>query len=126
MVKQDLMRLCSPYCPSSCEAHELKTYVSPSNYPTSHQFNSLMNKSEYLQSLENETSRNEIKKSLIYLRIFYDELKYEYIYQIPKMLITDLVSIVGGTLSVSLGMSFLSIFEVITLFIDIIVNRWNQ
>lgn len=120
MVQQGLINLCLPLCPNNCETVKLETYGLTSKYPTIYEFDKLIRDSKYLQNLEANNSRDEIKKSLVYLRIFYDELKYDYSYQIPKMQITDLISIIGGTLGVCLGMSFLSIFELLTFIFDIV------
>ena len=55
---------------------------------------------------------DELKNSLVYVRIYFDNLNYKIKYQIPKIYLFDLVSAVGGTLGLCLGMSFLSLFEI--------------
>ena len=55
------------------------------------------------------------------VRIYYDELRETVINQEAKMSWTDLVSNIGGSLGLFLGMSFLSIVEFIELFIRTIL-----
>lgn len=49
------------------------------------------------------------------MRVYFDDLNYKITYQIPKMYLFDLVSSIGGTMGLCLGMSFLSFFELIDL-----------
>ena len=52
------------------------------------------------------------------LVIFYDEMKESKISQEIKYHLTDLISNIGGTLSLFLGLSFLSFIEIIEIFIS--------
>ena len=56
------------------------------------------------------------------MKIFYANLKYTSITQEPKMELIDLVSGIGGTLSLLIGLNFVTFFEIIELIIEIIIN----
>lgn len=64
----------------------------------------------------------ELRANLLDISIFYSELGYRKFYEIEKMNIIDLVSNVGGTLGLFLGMSFLSFVEIIDIFLNILFS----
>jgi hypothetical protein len=45
------------------------------------------------------------------LRVYYQSLKYTSITQIPKTKVFDLISNLGGTLGLFIGVSFVTLFE---------------
>lgn len=62
-----------------------------------------------------------LKKSLLQLNVYYGELSYEVYSESEKTSLVDLVSGIGGTLGLFLGMSFLSFVEFIDLIVQIIL-----
>jgi len=60
-----------------------------------------------------------IGNSLLFLRVFFNELKYTKVTQIPKINVADLVAAIGGTMDLFLGMSFISSFEIVILLFEI-------
>ena len=62
----------------------------------------------------------ELHQSYYSISVFYNELKYTVIEDLPKTLFTDLVSNLGGIIGVFLGSSLVSIFEFVELFFQII------
>ena len=57
-------------------------------------------------------------KNLAAINIFYNDLEYTRISQLPKMDFFDLISNIGGNLGLFIGISFLSFAEIIELFIE--------
>ena len=51
--------------------------------------------------------------------IYYESLKYTKISQIPKALPFDLISNIGGILGLFVGLSFVSLFEIAELIIEV-------
>ena len=65
-------------------------------------------------------SSDNLKNSLLAFNIYYQDLSYSEITQIPKSDIIDLVSGMGGLLGLFIGVSFLSFAEVIEVILEII------
>ncbi len=59
--------------------------------------------------------------NVAYFKIFYRSLKYTLITQKPKMLPFDVISNVGGTLGLFVGLSFVSLFEITEMVIEVIL-----
>jgi hypothetical protein len=59
-------------------------------------------------------------------RVYYKSLKHTVIIQSPKMILSDLISNVGGIIGVFLGISFLSFIEIIDFILQIIYILFFQ
>ena len=87
---------CNPQCPLECES----TYYQISAYPLANYYSS------YLQNV-------------IKFILYFDDSKYTELSQIEKTSLPEIVSIVGGTLGLFLGLSLLSFVEIIDFIIEI-------
>ena len=67
-----------------------------------------------------------MSKTFYSLRVYYQDLKYTLISQHPKIAIFDLISSVGGLISLFLGFSFLTLVEFIDVIFKIIFNFLNN
>ena len=94
---RNLKQYCADFCPLEC-------------YTISYAININTFKSLHF----NDTDITSIK-------VFYRNLKYIYISQQPKMLLFDALSNVGGTLGLFIGLSFVTIFEIIEIFLELIL-----
>ena len=113
--------ICSPKCPLECESIDYSLSVSHSYFSSPDYFKFLKTK-QIFQSLLNNSSNycnnsveieNEvIRKSIVEVNVFYDELKYTKVSQIAKMTFEDLMANIGGTLGLCIGISFLSFVEI--------------
>jgi len=65
-------------------------------------------------------SDEEVGKRVLSFYVFYEDLKFTQITQIAKTTSTDLVSKVGGTLGLFLGLSLLSFIEIFELLLEIL------
>ena len=85
-----LIQKCAEYCPLECDS----TYysVTASGYATN--------------------------DNLTTLQVFYRSLKYSYMTQQAKMHVFDIISNIGGTLGLFVGMSFVTLFEITEIFIE--------
>ena len=84
-------------------------------YPTENELNKLLKKNEYFERMAKRMTRKELESTVVYLRIYFDRLELEKMDEIPKITIIDLVSSIGGTVGLFLGMSFMSFFEIFDL-----------
>ena len=58
-------------------------------------------------------------KNFVELQISYDSLSYEIAKETPKMNAVDLVASIGGNLSLFLGVSIFSVFEILEILIEV-------
>ena len=59
------------------------------------------------------------RNNKIYIRIYYDDLKYTWINQQPKIELFGLISNIGGSLSLFVGISFISFLELFEVFTEL-------
>ena len=71
-------------------------------------------------------TRGDLKESILFLNIYYDDLSYTKIDQNPKMLTVDLVSNMGGLLGLFIGISFLSFGELFEVFFEIVFILFDK
>ena len=93
-----LAGVCQQYCMLECDS--ISYFINSNNFET----------------YDNATT----------LVVFYQSLQYTLIKQLPKMQPFDLVSSVGGTLSLFIGLSFVSLFEFSELLIEIAFIFYNK
>ena len=114
--------LLSKQCPIECNAiyYTATTSFSDINY---HDFYTIINQSLIFKpKYGNETITYEsLKRTVLKLSIYYEDLSYTLISQLPKTQLLDLVSNCGGLLGLFIGTSFLSFAELIEMFFEIIV-----
>ena len=93
----------------------LRTSSSISEFPTMKYSKYLMNNTvvrKRFSHLNNSISFDELAKNVARIQIFYDELQETIISEEIKTQPFDLVSNLGGTLGLFLGLSFLSLIEI--------------
>ena len=61
----------------------------------------------------------EDRNNKVYFRIYYEDLKYTWINQQPKIELFGLISNIGGSLSLFVGISFISFLELFEVFTEI-------
>ena len=109
--------LCEQYCPLECDSVSIQTSIQTLDFdaitwpvmPAAH-----ANASYNLSSVFS-------------IWIYYDNIEYTQIDQIPKMSLPDLIASVGGMLGLFLGLSFISLLEIgqllARLFVRVIFRR---
>jgi hypothetical protein len=100
--KKSVMNECTQYCPKLCDS----TSYSVSSSTT-------------IMFDDSDTNYAEI-------RVYYRNLRFTVITQDAKMNISDLISNIGGTVSLFVGLSFVSLFETIELIFEIILVNFNK
>lgn len=119
-LNRDFADYCFSLCPLECESVSFATKISYSDFP-SRAYSKLMlkNLSKYFNN-QTKIEYQELRENVLQLRIHYDELKYTFISEKPKILVEDLFANIGGTLSLFIGISILSLGELIELAVQII------
>ena len=113
----NLQETCS-YCKYECRTVFYEFSSSFNSYPS-------VNYGQFLLRLNkiksnNITSFKKLKRNVLSLNIFYDELKYTLIEEVPSIDLFTLFSGIGGIMGLFLGMSFINFFEIVELFIEIL------
>lgn len=125
----DVPEICGHECPLECDSVTYNLYTSQADYPSRVYANSLMNNS-LIQSKfadnPSELTYENLKRTMVQLSIFYGNLGYQKFEELPNMTLADLVSNVGGTLGLFLGMSFLSFVEIIDILLQIAIHKIKQ
>ena len=117
---------CDQFCLMECNPKYFSKLATMTSYPTTWYADQLLRSNVLKKTLTNNSLNSSIL-SFTYLQntvskvnIFYQELIYTSITESPALLLSDLISFIGGNLGLFLGMSFLSLVEVIDIFIKLI------
>ena len=123
----DLNELCPNECPLECESVTYITSVSMSDYPSTNYAERLVQNSFIQNKFENRTdvSIEELRNNLLAINVYYGKLNYKSFQESAKTEIVDLVSNIGGTIGLFLGVSFLSFIEIIDLFFHMALAFMN-
>lgn len=113
----DPYQLCADYCPLECDSIEFDMNINTKFHPQSGTISDPERKEQF-KSYDNYES---MARSLITIRIFFDELKYTFVRQQEKFKIFDLISNIGGLFGLFLGMGLLSFIEIIEVFYEILI-----
>ena len=119
--KSDIKQMCGPDCPVECDS-ELLTYSTSSlEYPSEGYGNLLMNLREIQAKFgKDSVTFEELKKSVLAVNVYYDDLKYTVIEESPSTELITLIAGMGGTLGLFIGVSFLSFVEIVEILIKIL------
>lgn len=119
--EKDIYKNYTHKCPYECKSYLFDIKSSLAAYPSYDEYLSLGNNSNLYSKYPNDTfSYEEIKKSVVSVNIYYEEMKYLRIKQTPKTELWDLISNIGGSLSLFLGVSFLSFVELVQIPLEFI------
>ena len=108
----------SKLCPLECDSQTYGIHTRLSKYPPS-------KVSDLMQEYRNKPFTLNRTNTFTF-SIFYEDLKYLEITQYPKSTFPDLLSSMGGTCGLFLGLSFLSFMEVVELLIEILLIIWDK
>ena len=114
-------------CPLECDSEFYSLTTSSLAYPTQIYAKMLANQSQ-IQSRFNNISPTygQLKQSLASVNINYNQLGYTQIKEIQKVTILDLVTNIGSALGLFVGVSFLSLFEIVELLIRLVSFMFHR
>lgn len=90
-------------CPLECETSGYTYSPSFADYPTKLYAYSLVNNSPLLKSIYENNSIDNLKDNLYFLRLYFEDMKETIIQHEIKIQVSDLVSGLGGTMGLFLG-----------------------
>jgi hypothetical protein len=102
-------------CPIECDSAEIESKFSSSNSFSSLYIKKLRQHDTVISKYENITTitDEQIAKAVVHFNIFYTSLEYTEIAEVPVYTIVSLISNIGGTIGLFLGLSVLSSIEII-------------
>lgn len=126
---------CSIECPLECVTERYQINSQFSDYPSRAYIKSVLNEnisskkkvSDTKFSAQDEEETYQIyKNQYLEVNIYFDDYKYVSISETRKTSEIDLISSIGGTLGLFIGISLLSIIEVVELIAEIILILFNK
>lgn len=112
----DVKQKCSGECPFECESIKYRLSTNYLNYPTESYANILLSDASIRNKFGENNSKisfERLKRNILSVNVFYDELKYVSFQELEKTSTIDLVAGIGGTLGLFIGVSFLSLIEIL-------------
>jgi hypothetical protein len=106
-------------CPVECEKTYFTYSMSSSQFPTL-KYTSYLLQNDLIKRKYPNMTHEELKKNVARVQIFFDEMKETVIEESIKTELSDLISNLGGTLGLFLGLSFLSLIEFVEAILQIL------
>lgn len=111
---------CLPICPLECKQTKYVTSISSSQLLPNIFYADVLNSSSLRSFFPNGNITLDLVQSyLIKVNIFYDSLSYTVVTESPSITVVSLLSNIGGILSLFLGVSILSVVELMEILIEI-------
>ena len=113
-------KFCEPMCPLECNLTDYHMTVASLQLIGDYYVDLIQEKPNLMKdfvkrSLDARTARDSVAS----VQIFYESLSYTMSTEIPKMDLVSLFSNIGGTLSLLLGVSVFSVFEIVEVMMEI-------
>ena len=110
---------CVKNCPLECETMSFDVGLSSTTFPTKFLYRIFDN--IFYKNLSFE----DIKSRGLQLNVYYPKLSYFKLTESRKTSTVDLLSNIGGTLGLYIGISFLSLVEIVELFLEVLFAIFN-
>ena len=126
--KKGFNELCSDYCPAECQSIQYSISTSSSSYPSRAYAHNMLQDPSLLNRFDNpsQVTYETIKESTLGVSVYFDALESTNIEESPQIEFVDLIAGIGGTLGLFLGISVLSLFEFVEIFLEIIFFKMKQ
>ena len=113
-----MVKCASEYCPLECESVQYDLTVSSIIYPSLREFNAL--------SEQPSVSFEEWRTQSVKIWIYYSQLEYPLIEETPAVTLANLISSIGGTMSIIISVSFFTILEICELSVILLLALIRQ
>jgi amiloride-sensitive sodium channel subunit alpha len=116
---------CFSKCPLECETVTYDYSVSNLDFPSRKFYETIINDKTFYKILSNTLGTNATynlyQENFLSLNVYLSNNKYTQITEIPKISLIDLISSIGGSIGIFLGLSIFSLIEVLELFFQVII-----
>ncbi len=113
---------CAEYCPLECRSVIYQTNVAVGPLTD---FYYAKNMGKYVKIMSKELNQSvtetEVRENLLNMFVFFKGLQYTDISQIPKTSLVDLLSSIGGSMGLFLGLSLISVVEIVDLIVESLI-----
>jgi hypothetical protein len=118
----------SDMCPLECTSSSYELTFVNMDYPSIARINELKKKKEITSKFMNPSnvSNEDIASSVVKLKIYYDKMSYRLLKEVPKVSELSLISNIGGTMGLFLGISLLTLIEILEISIIVISSFLNR
>ena len=112
-------------CPLECESEKYDLKITQAGFPTESYADSLIKLKPHIfkdfieKNYSQDIFYDKLRQNLLSFSVYFKEMKYIRIEQSIKTTIEDLVSSVGGTLGLFLGVIFLCLIELLQILFNI-------
>jgi hypothetical protein len=93
-------------CPRECISTSYALTTSFSEFPTKYYYKVLTKNEIIKKRFPNNITHDNLRKSIVSINIFFNEIKETVINHDPSMTFSDLISNIGGTLGIFMGIHF--------------------
>lgn len=122
--KNSIYLKCGKYCPLECDS--IKYRILPHSEAIPQLDGNISNSSRYTFNFYEFDTYADVRRRYISFAVNYEELQYTFIQREPKIEAYNLVSNIGGTFSLFLGVSFISFIELIEILLEIIYILFDK
>lgn len=117
---------CYKKCPIECETMSFSTKITTADYPSLWYYNILRRNDKFFINNTNYPTLarlpyEQLKLSILMINVYYEDGLYTRISEAPELTIELLISFVGGNLGLFLGISLLSLIEIVEVFLNFII-----
>ena len=124
-IDNDIDETCKDYCPLECDSEYFEYKISSSHFPTSKYKNILLVNPVIKSHSRQFSEEDQLEPNVSAINIYYENLKYTLISESAKATVFDIFASVGGTISLCIGTSVLSFFEIVELFMELFL-AWSK
>lgn len=117
---------CFDMCPYECDSVDYDLSTSSSDFPSFRYYRVINNSFPVIRNTFNDYNITNVtydllKNSVLSIFIYYDEIKATILTEAESISMVDLISNIGGTMGLFVGVSVLSFMEIIELFSDLLM-----
>ncbi len=122
MSNSSLAKACKEFCPLECNSDYIDFTVSLLGFPSEtlcEKYKSIKFIEKHFENRKNITN-DEIRKNSLAVNIYFNNLGYTEVRKTAKINFGSLISNIGGILGLCMGMSILSVFQLVDMILEII------
>ena len=124
LTQRNQYEMCKKFCPLECNDQNYKLSISSSGYPSDN-YVQFLNTTNFKLSKHQDFNSSSIKSDVLGLYIYFEENKYSLVQQNPQYRYWDIFSITGGIVSLFIGFSVLSFFQILDMFFELFMVYWE-
>ena len=126
-VTNNFQSECDAKCPLECNLKYFDFEISSQRFPSTYYAKYLLRNNSFLSRLacKHELTIEDLKLSASRVNVYLENMNYQYFEEVATYSVNDLIGIVGGSLGLFVGASFLSFFELFEILFEVIYSKMN-